>query len=271
MAVGGEGSGINPDNWKKEDVRKLKRKFNERNGIPNPVGRPRLTASEKRQRTRKRNDKRRRPDDLHPVIPKLPGPRYPVGSIVEAVKPYAEYYGIPPYELATEAARKIAYKYTTLNMVLRLWDAAAEKEKKKKLSLDWLVEYIGMERDEFKALIMTVIRNEAVEKAQDLAILNLASITQASVDFAKEGQTGAASKERIAHLQKHKILDAPKAGGVTVTTQVNQQTASLPSMDDWSRQLDSATRVEPKQLPEADLTNVIEAEVFSEQPEGVLA
>lgn len=271
MAVGGKGTGINPDTWKKQDVRKLKRAFNDRHDIYNPPQGPRLTPSEKRQRARKRNDKKRRPDDLHPVIPKLRGPRIPIGSIIEAVKPYADYYGVTPYQLATDAATKIVYKYPALALVLRVWNANSNQHKKK-MSLDWIVEYVGMERDEFKALIMTVIRNEAVEKARDFQILNLEKITEASVNFAKEGTTQAASNERIKHLEKHRILDAPKVGGVTVTTQVNQQTASLPSMDDWSRQLDTATRVEPKQLPEADLTNVIDnAEVFSEQPEEVLA
>lgn len=270
MAVGGEGTGINPDTWKKTDVRKLKREFNDRHGIQNPRTGSKLTPAQKAQRTRQRNDKKRRPDDLHPVIPRLRGPRIPIGSIVEAVKPYADYYGVTPYQLATDAATKIVYKYPSLALVLRVWNANPNQQKKK-MSLDWIVEYVGMERDEFKALIMTVIRNEAVEKAQDLQILNLAQITEASITFAKEGTTQAASNERIKHLEKHRILDAPKVGGVTVTTQVNQQSASLPSMDDWSRQLDNATRNEQKQLPEADLTNVIDAEVFSEERETVPA
>jgi predicted HTH domain antitoxin len=273
----GQGGGINPETWPKEDVKRLRRKYNLRQGIKNPADNfPRLSADEKRKRAlarkKKKREAKRSSDPMRPIIPKLPGPRIPIGSIIEAVKPYADFYEVDPYQLATDAARKIAYKHISLNQVLRVWDAASPQEKKKKLSLDWIVEYTTMERDEFKALILTVLRNEAVEKAQDLQIVNIAKLTEASINFARTGETQAASLERMRHLEKHRILDAPKAGGVVVNTNVNQQSAMLPSMDDWSRQLDTAMRGEQKALPEADLTNVIDAEVeIAEERESVPA
>jgi len=260
MIKPGEG-GINPETWTKDSVKKLKRQYNERHGIPTQE-RKELTPGEKRARTWAKRRAKRKKHPLRPDIPKLAGPRIPVGSIIEAVKPYADFYGVNPYQLATDAARKITYKYPSLSSVVRIWDTISATEKKKKLSLDWIVENVGMSRDEFKALILTVLREEAIEKAQDLQIVNMAKLTEKSLELSQL-PTDWASKERIKHLEKHGVLlPPPKSTGVVVNTNVTQQTANLPSMDDWARQI--TEKPEPKQLPEADLNNVIEVETVDE-------
>lgn len=256
--------GITPDNWTKRDVLRARRKFNEKHGLITPGGRPKslYTAANKTKA------KKREQDPLKPVIPKLAGPRVPVGSILEAVKPYATFYECEPYQLAVDAARKIVYKYPQLARVVQAWDNCKATERRKKLALDWIVEHLGLERDEFKALVLTVLREEAIEKAQDLQIVNIAKLTAASLQFAEQGMSDAASKERIKHLEKHNILlPPPKQGGVTVQTLVQNATPSLPSADDWAKTLAAATDVQARQLPAVDFESVIEAEILDD-PQG---
>lgn len=177
-----------------------------------------------------------------------------VGSICEHFRPYAEAFDRAAYELASEAARSIAHKYSSIQEVLRRWDDLTARDQARSRALDSCVIEAGMDLEEFKALVGVVLKAEASSIAQSVVNANLPALVQTSIDAALNPDN---SRERMKHLEASGFLLPPPGQTTNVNVSATAQAAAQngaaarrapPTFDEFLSFMEEADKTR-KELP----------------------
>jgi hypothetical protein len=176
-----------------------------------------------------------------------------VGSILEAIRPYREIYEMQPaYHIAAAAARTIEHKYQKIAEVLKIWDCLKKREKERHRALDRCVLQVGMELEEFKGLILSVLKANMLTLQEVEIDVNKLKLTRQMVKVALDPEMDKGNKVLIRMGERIGTLNPPP--GLTTNINVNTQNNVLraDSFDDFSTMLDNVLK-EQKQLVEGEI------------------
>lgn len=113
------------------------------------------------------------------------------------------------------AVSRMSDRFPQLDEVVKVWDKFQPAKRKSLFSIDDAIEQSSITRDEFAGLALAALKMELSVRAEAMQMLALPDLVRASLNFS-EGFTEQASKERVKHLEKHRILDAPKPSQINV-------------------------------------------------------
>jgi hypothetical protein len=171
-----------------------------------------------------------------------------IGSIIECIRPYREIYEMQPaYHIAAAAARSIEHKYPKIMEVLQVWDSLKKRDKERHRALDKCVIEAGMDLEEFKGLILSVLKSNMLTLQEVEVDVNKLKLTRQMVKVALDPELDVGNKLLIRMGEKIGTLNPPPG----IVTNVNVQTNTLvksDSFDDFSAMLDNVLK-EQKRLP----------------------
>jgi hypothetical protein len=187
-----------------------------------------------------------------------PGKDLLVGSIFEAITPYrVAYANAHPFEIATAAAQSIAFKYPNVQKVLEAWGLIVSRDRLRSRALDDCITSTGMELEEFKGLVLAVLKSNALTMAEVEVSANLLKMVRTSIDVATTPERDKDNRVLIRHLEKNQIFNPPPGQVTHVNVNANAQAVSLqsgerkppPAFEDFQLDLDRRLReAEQKRL-----------------------
>ncbi len=226
------------------------------------------TTHHSRRPGRKRGPEPRAPLNIPTAFVNLG--HFPVGSIAWALKSYRKYFGNKRgQDIAIGVAAHIADRYPIFVKIVECWWLLPRHDREKTLALDYVVNSHNMPVREFISIIRGAIHAMIIDQVEDQQFAALSELMEASLTRAKSKKAMMpVVKEAMAHFQQHRLVPTPpkQESHVSVNVAPTQTTnmVQMPGPEDFARRLDVATRA-GRELPPADLSNVIDAEVVERE------